>query len=89
MARRRARLYSPDSGAGSGRDTAMIFEALFPLRDRRGFERTSRRLSEWRRGLPRLLRAGDGFQPVRKIDGANKRVYVVAASIFDGGGNEV
>jgi putative DNA primase/helicase len=36
-----------------------------------------------------LLRAGDGFQPVRKIDGANKRVYVVAASIFDGGGNEV
>jgi hypothetical protein len=32
-----------------------------------------------------LLRAGDGFQPVRKIDGANKRIYVLTASIFDGG----
>jgi hypothetical protein len=27
-------------------------------------------------------RVGDGFQPVRKIDGANKRVYVVTAKIF-------
>jgi putative DNA primase/helicase len=35
-----------------------------------------------------LQRAGDGFQPVRKIDGANKRVYVVTAKIFDGGGDE-
>jgi putative DNA primase/helicase len=35
-----------------------------------------------------LLRVGDGFQPVRKIDGANKRVYVVTAKIFDGGGDE-
>jgi putative DNA primase/helicase len=32
-----------------------------------------------------LLRTGDGFQPVRKIDGANKRVYVVTADIFAGG----
>ena len=36
-----------------------------------------------------LLRGGDGFQPVRKIDGANKRVYVVTANIFAGCGNEV
>jgi uncharacterized protein (DUF927 family) len=35
-----------------------------------------------------LLRAGDGFQPVRKIDGANKRVYVLTASIFAGCGDE-
>jgi putative DNA primase/helicase len=35
-----------------------------------------------------LLRAADGFQPVRKIDGASKRVYVVTANIFDGGGDE-
>jgi len=35
-----------------------------------------------------LERAGDGFQPVRKIGGVNKRVYVITASIFDGGGNE-
>jgi putative DNA primase/helicase len=35
-----------------------------------------------------LLRAGDGFQPVRKIGGANKRVYVVNSRIFDGGGDE-
>ena len=35
-----------------------------------------------------LQRAGDGFQPVRKIDGANKRVYIVTAKIFDGGGDE-
>lgn len=35
-----------------------------------------------------LLRGGDGFQPVRKIDGANKRVYVVTANIFAGGGDE-
>jgi putative DNA primase/helicase len=38
------------------------------------------------RGL--LLRAGDSFQPVRKIDGANKRVYVLTASIFAGCGDE-
>lgn len=44
----------------------------------------ARTLSE--RGM--LQRAGDGFQPVRKIDGANKRVYVVTAKIFDGGGDE-
>ncbi len=39
-----------------------------------------------KRGM--LLRAGDGFQPVRKIGGANKRVYVVNSRIFDGGGDE-
>jgi putative DNA primase/helicase len=27
-----------------------------------------------------LLRAADGFQPVRKIDGANKRVYILTAN---------
>ena len=31
-----------------------------------------------------LERANDGFQPVRKIRGANKRVYVVNARIFAG-----
>jgi putative DNA primase/helicase len=31
-----------------------------------------------------LLRAGDGFQPVRKINGANKRVCIVTANIFAG-----
>jgi putative DNA primase/helicase len=35
-----------------------------------------------------LLRAGDGFQPVVKIEGTTKRVYIVTASIFDGGGDE-
>jgi putative DNA primase/helicase len=35
-----------------------------------------------------VLRAADGFQPVRKIDGANKRVYAVTGRIFDGGGDE-
>jgi putative DNA primase/helicase len=35
-----------------------------------------------------LQRGGDGFQPVRKIDGANKRVYVVTANIFAGCGDE-
>jgi hypothetical protein len=35
-----------------------------------------------------LQRAGDGFQPVRKIDVANKRVYVLTASIFAGCGDE-
>ena len=44
----------------------------------------ARTLSE--RGM--LQRVGDGFQPVRKIDGANKRVYVVTAKIFDGGDDE-
>jgi hypothetical protein len=44
----------------------------------------ARTLSE--RGM--LLRAGDGFQPVRKIDGASKRVCIVTANIFDGGGDE-
>jgi putative DNA primase/helicase len=44
----------------------------------------ARTLSE--RGM--LQRAGDGFQQVRKIDGANKRVYVATAKIFDGGGDE-
>jgi len=44
----------------------------------------ARTLSE--RGM--LLRAADGFQPVRKIDGGSKRVYVVTANIFDGGGDE-
>lgn len=32
-----------------------------------------------------LERAKDGWQPVRKIDGVNKRVFVLKASIFDGG----
>ncbi len=31
-----------------------------------------------------LEKASDGFQPVRKIDGTNKRVYIINASIFDG-----
>jgi hypothetical protein len=44
----------------------------------------ARTLSE--RGI--LQRVGDGFQPVRTIDGANKRVYAVTAKIFDGGGDE-
>jgi hypothetical protein len=35
-----------------------------------------------------LLRAGDGFQPVRKVDGANKRVCIVTANIFAGGRDE-
>lgn len=33
-----------------------------------------------------LIRANDGFQPVRKISGTNKRVFIVTAAIFDGGG---
>ncbi len=32
-----------------------------------------------------LKRASDGNQQVRKIDGANKRVFVIGAAIFDGG----
>jgi uncharacterized protein (DUF927 family) len=32
-----------------------------------------------------IKRAGDGFQPVRRIGGASKRVYVVTARIFAGG----
>jgi len=32
-----------------------------------------------------LKRASDGFQSVRKIDGTNKRVFIVTAAIFDGG----
>jgi uncharacterized protein (DUF927 family) len=35
------------------------------------------------RGL--IERASDGFQPVRKIGGTNKRVYVLTARIFAGG----
>ena len=35
-----------------------------------------------------LLRAGDGFQLVRRIGGANKRVYVLTAEILAGGGDE-
>ena len=35
------------------------------------------------RGL--IERASDGFQPVRKICGSPKRVYIVTANIFDGG----
>jgi uncharacterized protein (DUF927 family) len=35
-----------------------------------------------------LERASDGLQPVRKIEGVNTRVYIVKASIFDGGRNE-
>ncbi len=35
-----------------------------------------------------LLRASDGFQPVRKIGGTSKRVYVLTTSIFAGGGDE-
>jgi uncharacterized protein (DUF927 family) len=48
------------------------------------FKMVARTLAE--RGM--LERAGDGFQPVRRIDGAPKRVYVVNASIFDGGAHE-
>ncbi|HEY1979307.1 MAG TPA: DUF927 domain-containing protein [Xanthobacteraceae bacterium] len=36
-----------------------------------------------------LEKANDGFQPVRRIDGANKRVYVVNARIFAGGGENI
>ena len=36
------------------------------------------------RGL--IERASDGFQPVRRIGGSNKRVYVLNARIFAGGG---
>jgi hypothetical protein len=32
-----------------------------------------------------LERASDGFQQVHKIDGTPKRVYVINATIFDGG----
>ena len=35
-----------------------------------------------------LERASDGFQPVRKIGGGNKRVYVVNARILAGGGRD-
>lgn len=35
-----------------------------------------------------LARAGDGFQQVRKIGGTSKRVFVIGAAIFDGGGRE-
>jgi putative DNA primase/helicase len=35
-----------------------------------------------------LRPASDGFQSVRKIDGANKRVYVLTAKIFDGAGEQ-
>jgi len=38
------------------------------------------------RGL--IERASDGLQPVRKIGGSNKRVYVVTARIFAGGGHD-
>ena len=31
----------------------------------------------------------DGWQPVRRIHGANKRVYVIKAAIFDGGADAV
>ncbi|XIA66440.1 hypothetical protein ACFIOY_10835 [Bradyrhizobium sp. TZ2] len=34
-----------------------------------------------------LERASDGNQQVRKIGGANKRVFVINPSILDGGGN--
>ena len=33
-----------------------------------------------------IERASDGFQPVRRIGGSNKRVYVLNARIFAGGG---
>jgi hypothetical protein len=35
-----------------------------------------------------LERACDGFQRVRKIGGANKRVYVLKAGILAGGADE-
>jgi putative DNA primase/helicase len=35
-----------------------------------------------------LRRAIDGFQQVRKIGGTSKRVFVIGAAIFDGGGHE-
>jgi uncharacterized protein (DUF927 family) len=34
-----------------------------------------------------LERANDGWQVVRKIDGTNKRVFAVRATIFEGGGH--
>jgi putative DNA primase/helicase len=40
----------------------------------------------WQAGI--LRRASDGFQQVRTIDGASKRVFVIGAAIFDGGGHE-
>jgi putative DNA primase/helicase len=39
----------------------------------------------WQAGI--LRRASDGFQQVRTIDGASKRVFVIGAAIFDGGGH--
>lgn len=39
-----------------------------------------------KRGM--LDRASDGFQQVRKIEGANKRVFVINSKIFDGGEHE-
>ena len=35
-----------------------------------------------------IERASDGFQPVRRIGGSNKRVYVLNARIFAGGGHD-
>ena len=35
-----------------------------------------------------LLRVGDGFQPVRRIRGSNKRVYVITARILAGGNDD-
>jgi putative DNA primase/helicase len=35
-----------------------------------------------------LRRASDGFQQVRRIGGTLKRVFVIGAAIFDGGGHE-
>ncbi len=40
----------------------------------------------WQAGI--LRRGSDGFQQVRTIDGASKRVFVIGAAIFDGGGHE-
>jgi len=40
----------------------------------------------WQAGI--LRRAPDGFQQVRTIGGTSKRVFVIGAAIFDGGGNE-
>lgn len=72
---------------GSGQDREwMIPPEVWKSEICNGLDATlvARTLSE--RGM--LQRVGDGFQPVRKIDGANKRVYVVTAKIFDGGDDE-
>ena len=72
-------------GTGSDREW-MVPPEVWKSEICKGLDATmvARTLAE--RGMLRL--ASDGFQPVRKIDGANKRVYVLTAKIFDGAGEQ-